>query len=545
MLRELHIRNFAIIEEQCISFEGGLNVLSGETGSGKSIILGALDLVLGGKGKPSLIRSGEESLEVSALLDLKGMAPELISQLPEVAQGEELALSRSLNTNGKGKVYINGRLASVAMLSEIMGRLVNICGQNQHVRLLDPRYHRELIDGFAGNGKLLANYRDLYREFRRLEKLLSNFEEAKQKKLRRLEELQGVVEDLGNMKIYAGVREQLESEVKRLANGEKLLAAVQAMTALFDEEPGIYTSIKGLEGQLSELNRLDEAVAPLAELFAAASTNLEEFDRELRRFASSIELNETLLNEKRDELASIAALERKYRTNDAGLADLLEQSRAELKDLDASSDEATLRAEREKIFTELSATAEKLASARRSASEKIAKQVSRELEELNMKGATLKVHFERENFGADGSDRIEMRISTNKGEPLKALREIASGGELSRILLVLKKILREQSGVNVLVFDEVDSGISGSVARAVGEKLRALSGHSQVICITHLAQIASLADAHLLVEKQIGKRTTSVVRPLTKNERVEEIARMLSGHTITDATRKSARELMA
>ncbi len=545
MLRELHIRNFAIIEEQCVSFAPGMNVLSGETGSGKSIILGALELALGGKGKPGLIRSGEDSLEVSALLDLEGIPSDLLNDLPEIARGEELAVSRILCTNGKGKVYVNGRLASLGMLSDIMGKLVNICGQNQHVRLLDPKYHLELIDGYAGNEKLIERYRQLYREFRRLEKLLSNFEEEKLRRQQKLSGLEQIVEDLSALKPFGGMREQLEGEVRRLANGEKILMAAQAMSSIFDDESGICSSLREISSQLLELRKLDDNTAALVELFESSKTSLEEFERELRRYASMVELNEDLLTEKRDSLAQVAAMERKYRNNDAGLSDLLSRARQELQELSVDSDETALIQERENIFAELGRVAGDLSDARKKAGAKIAADAVRELGELNMKGASLETSINRDNFGQDGIDRLEIRISTNKGEPMKALRDIASGGELSRILLVLKKILRDRSGVNVLVFDEVDSGVSGSVARAVGEKLKALSGHSQVICITHLAQIASLADHHLLVEKKVGSRTTSVIRSLRHEERVDEVARMLAGHTITDSARHSARELLA
>ena len=544
MLRELHIRNFAIIEEQCISFGPGLNVISGETGSGKSIILGALELALGGKGKPGLIRAGEECLDVSALIDLSSIPESVASELPEIARSDELAVSRSLSGGGRGKVYVNGRLGSVSMLSDIMGRLVNICAQNHHVRLLDPKYHLELIDGYAGNEKLVVRYRDLYREFRRLERLLANFQDASRKRMHRMDELEGIVEELSSLRPFAGMRDQLENEVRRLANAEKLLVSSREISGLIEEDPGLSSLVRELAGHLNELRKLDDGTAALQEIFDSARVSMEEFEREIRRYASTLELNEDLLSEKREALAQVAAMERKYRTNDAGLEDLLVVSVRELEEIRTSEDESSLVKERDLVFAELGRVSEQLSTARRTAGERIAGEAASELAELNMKGAVLEACFSRESFGPDGVDRLEMRISTNRGEPLKSLRDIASGGELSRILLVLKKILRDRSGVNVLVFDEVDSGVSGSVARAVGEKLKALAEHSQVICITHLAQIASLAECHLLVEKRSGKRTTSSVRRLDDEERVEEIARMLAGHTITESTRASARELI-
>ena len=275
-----------------------------------------------------------------------------------------------------------------------------------------------------------------------------------------------------------------------------------------------------------------------------ALDGLREFEVEIDKYASSIDVDQDELNAKRDLLAEIARLERKYRTDDAGLLELRERVQKELLEINDPESFDRLKVQVDEAKNEALNLAKKLSKNRKKASESLCKQVVVELKELNMPESKLEANFEETELGVNGIDRLELLISTNKGMPCRPLKNVASGGELSRILLVLKKILRDKSGVNVLVFDEVDTGISGSVARAVGEKLKALSEHSQVLCITHLAQVASLGDHHLLLTKEMGENTKTTIKPITGDARIDEIARMLAGHKITKASRESAKELL-
>lgn len=545
MLVELKIANFAIIEEQSVLFGPGLNVLSGETGAGKSIILSALELILGGRPRPHAVRHGADALEVEALFDLTRVNERTVAELPDCAQGEELSIVRTVGANGRGRVYINGRIGTVALLEEVVSRLVNICGQSQHVRLLDPAYHLTLLDSFADNEALLLDYTKRYAEYRTIADRLHS-READQRRLRlRREELSQTVKELTAIELVEGMRQSLEERVSRLGNAERLLAGVQTAEQVLTDDQGVLASLRSATHQLSELGRLDGALGSIGEQLTTAQLMIREAVRDLDAYAASLDVDEQQLERLRDQLAEVARLERKYRTNDAGLVTLLREVSDELTKLEDEEDTEALQEKLHYAFIAADQIATALSQRRTAAGKELSATIERELAEVNMKGARLVVDYATlPELASTGRERAEFLLSSNKGEALRPLRQIASGGELSRILLVCKKVLRDRSGVNVLVFDEVDTGISGGVARAVGLKLKALARDSQVICITHLPQVASLADTHLLVTKIQDERARSVVRVLSEEERVTEIARMLAGAEITRAARESARELL-
>jgi DNA repair protein RecN (Recombination protein N) len=545
VLTEIHISNFAIIEEQSISFGPGLNVISGETGAGKSIILQALELILGGRAKTQVVRAGAETCEVQALFDLSSFPQKMKAELPDIIAGDEVLLARAITNKGRSKVYINGRLGTLSLLEEVSHKLVNICGQSQHIRLLEPKYHLELIDGFAENQDLREIYSNNYSSWKTAKKQLTEVEQRMERNVLRKAELEQIVQELGELQLVPGIRDQLEADVKRSANAETLLKVGQAVLTGIVEEQGLEEKLGILSSSIQELIKLDDAVEEIAAVFESARTEFDEFSRNLAEYLSSIDLDREKLEALREQLAEIARLERKYRTNDTGLIELLREAQEELQLLDQGESIAVLKSNEQELFNLMKGAARRLTRSRVKAGRLFAQEVKAELAELNMSDAELKVNLDEDVFSETGQDRIEFFITTNKGEALRPLRQVASGGELSRIMLVLKKLLRDQTGVNVLVFDEVDSGVSGGVARAVGSKLKSLAEHSQVLCITHLPQVASLSDRHFLVEKQIGDRAVTVVRELEDQEKVDEIARMLAGYEITAASRESARELMS
>lgn len=545
MLCDLHIRNVAIIEEQTVSFGNGLNVISGETGSGKSIILSALEFLLGGKPKDHLIRTGAEELEIQASFDLKSLPDSVRADLPDLAQASELSLSRTFNRSGRGKVFINGKLSTVTLLGEVTSKLVNICGQNQHIRLLDPRYHLALVDGFGGYATTVDRYSEIYREWKKNDQELRERNERIERNALRQAELEFIAEELREAKLVSGLREQLEADVKRLSRGEGVINSARLLLDAVRSDGGLGDQMALVSGKLQELIKQDPEVEKIAESLRNARLQVEEFESSLDQYSEGVEVDPEALETLRERLAEVARLERKYRTNDQGLLELLEKTQRELSELGSDEGMAKLQAKVSALRVEVEKLADELSEHRSKAGKRLAREVEKELAELNMTGAKLELRLERGELSSLGRDHGEIFLSTNKGEPLLELRRIASGGELSRIMLVLKKILKDRSGVNILIFDEVDSGISGGVARAVGQKLRQLAQHSQVICITHLAQVASLADRHLLVGKKVGKRTISVVRELSEEERIEEIARMLAGYEVTPAARESARELVS
>lgn len=544
MLTELQIRNFAIIEEQSVEFGKGLNVITGETGSGKSIILGALEFILGARTKAHAVRAGADSLEVEAHFDLRNISQEIKSTLPEIAQTEELAILRSLSTNGRSRVTINGRLGTVALLEEIAAKLINICGQNQHIKLLEAEYQLDLLDSFANNKDLREKFTKLYAQYHESSKLLKQARADSERSIMRRAELEFVVEELGKIEPKVGMRAELEAEVKRLSNGEKIRLALAQINSELTDEAGAIGALTSIGRQLHELIKIDPKIEGLNARFESALEELISCEGELVRHARSVVLDDQQLEVLRERLAEIARVERKYRLDDGELEKLLASARVELSQLSDPLHLDKLSAQVQLAQEATKKCASELTLSRAAAARTLIKDVQNELAELSMAGVRLQVEIVPQEITSKGADRIEFTIATNKGEPFKPLKLIASGGELARIMLVLKKVLRERSGVNVLVFDEVDTGVSGAVARAVGRKLRALSEQSQVICVTHLPQVASLADVHLLVGKEVGKRTISRVRILTQKERVDEIARMLAGSEITAAARASAKELL-
>lgn len=546
MLSELTITNFAIIERQSLAFHPCFNVISGETGAGKSIILNALEFILGGKGSASLIRTGADQMEVQALFDLSQVAPAIRAELPDiVGDGDEIVVSRTQPREGRGKVLINGRLGTVSLLEEIVRKLVNICSQHHQTKLLDPKYHVELLDGFAENSELCAKMRDCYHRWHEAKQELARLDSAEAQSSERREELRMVVEELEAIPdLRAGRRQTLENEIKRIGNGEKLLQAGQRALELLAGEDGLSVTLKEISSALGDMQRLDPATASISREFEVARDALVQSELKVSRYVDSLDLDASALEQLREALSELARLERKFRTDDAGLAERLSKARDELVRLGDGGSSEKLKREVSTLYLEVQQVGADLNKSRQAAAKRLMGLVARDLAELAMVGAAIDVRFTPCEPSAAGTDRVEFVISTNKGEPFAPLAQIASGGELSRVMLVLKKILREQSGVNVLIFDEVDTGISGGVARSVGRMLKDISSQSQILCITHLPQVASLSDKHFLVQKEVGERTMTVVRALTDTEKVDEIARMLAGFTITDASRASARELI-
>lgn len=547
MLTDLTITNFAIIERQAISFHNGFNVISGETGAGKSIILNALEFILGGKGSPSLIRTGADHLEVQALFDLSALPPDVRGELPEiVGNDDELVVSRLQPREGRGKVLINGRLGTVSLLEEIVRKLVNICSQHHQTRLLDPRFHLDLLDGFCGESDLITRMKDAHSAWVEKRDKLAQIKEAMEHGAARREELEHTLRELEALpRLKLGRRRELEEEIKRIGNFERLVELGQKLEGLLSGEEGIGVQLREISGAVNEMARLDSTFAKIQSEFESARQSLLESEISVARYVGALEVDASTLEELREELSEIARLERKYRLDDGGLFTLKGKVAADLEQLSGGDGCRELEREVANLHGKAVEIGRQLRRVRQKGAEGLTKAVIADLKELNMRDASLQVRFVECEPGALGIDRVEFLISTNKGEPLSPLAQIASGGELSRVMLVLKKILRERSGVNVLIFDEVDAGVSGGVARSVGLMLKEISKRSQVVCITHLPQVASLSDRHFLVNKEVGERATTVVKELSQEEKVDEIARMLAGYKITEASRASARELIS
>ena len=549
MLTDLQITNFAIIENQTLSFHNGLNVITGETGSGKSIVLEALGLILGDRANTSLIRNGAETLEVHANFHLDNIDEDIFDSLPDIAKNnkEELSISRILSSSGRGKVFINGGLTTVGVLQETASKLINICGQNQQIRLLDSRFHLELLDAYAENSEQLKKYRESYGTWKKEYEVFESLKTASLDGKRRREELEDWLKELDEVDLQSGLREDLESKVKKLSSVNKSEGLLKTVSELLEGDESIIEKFRQVVSINSEISKVDTSYKNIFTTSTEIYTSIKELASDTERYANTLTGDDTLLELAETRLSKLARIERKYRATGEELIQLYKQYQKEYEVLSTPASLQAIEKRCNELLKNTLTIAEVLSKKRKTAEITLSKTVAQELADLNMQGVLFKFSFNAalDTPNLNGIDSGQFLIATNPGEPLQPLKEIASGGELSRILLVLKKVLREKSGVNVLVFDEVDTGISGSVARSVGEKLKSLAKESQVLCVTHLAQVASLGDHHMLVEKQFDKgRAVTRVRELSMQERIDEIARMLSGKEISKTARKTAEELI-
>lgn len=558
MLQALSIRDFAIIDAVEFDLRAGLTVVTGETGAGKSILVNALNLVLGGRARADVVRTGADSARVEALFDLSA-APAARARLETVGieAGEELVVRRVVERNGRHRVYLNGTLATVKMLGEVTGGLVDISGQHEHYSLLRTDFHLELLDRTGGLGALRDQVTTAYGRVAALDARMDELRARQRDRAEREAFLSFQLVELDEAALdQADEEERLEVEAVRLRNTEKLREAARAA------EADLYAD----DGAASErLSRAVRAVATLAELdpdLAALQADLEsalaiaeDAARTLGSYAHDLAADPQRLDEIESRLALFARLRRKY---GATLAEVIERGaemRAEVLALAGAGDALeALATERRDAAARLLTVAEQLSAARRDTGSAFVATVGSELADLGMEGATLVVDLEPvasgvevggRHVGPRGLDRVELRLSANPGEPPQPLHRIASGGELSRFMLAVKRVIATGDPVGTYVFDEVDSGIGGPTAEAVGRKLKLVSRDRQAVCITHLPQIAALGDHHLVVRKSVDSdRTRSEVVSLSAKARVEELARMLGGAQVTRTTRAHARELL-
>ncbi len=544
MLREIIIRNLATIEEQSISFGEGLNVITGETGAGKSVILKAVELILGQKGSAELIRTGKDSLEVQALFDLHQLSPEELKLFPEDWQDQELVIKRSISSNSKNKISINGNLATQQQLAKIAPALLSICSQGQNLNLLDKSYHLEIVDFFAQNAELLKEYQVAFQDWKSLKLRLLNSEQEWGAAEEEREDLESELKTFKSLGLHPDLRTELTKQIEQIKGQGNLLVVKDNLDQLLNSEVGLFELIPKIGIALRELKKLKGPSDSLDQTFNQFSDIAGELENEIQHleFEENSELN---LEELEDRLAELARIQRKYRTDDIGLIDLYkskEKRLSWLNDLDAPD---KLRANFEIKNKELDDLLSKLTKNRTKAIPKFEKSLVSILKELNLPNARVEVVLESLSEPRSfGKESLEFLISLNPGEVCKPLRKVASGGEMSRILLGFKSIFNQTQTGCCFIFDEIDTGISGATARIVGEKLKSIAKNSQVLCITHLAQVASLADHHLKVEKFVTDRTFTQIESLSMEKRVDEVARLLSGREISDTARASAVELI-
>lgn len=560
MLRELHIKNFSIIDDVTVEFSRGFNALTGETGSGKSIIINALSLALGERAAGEFIRGGEKEAVIEAFFDI---SPEALSSSSlqiltdsgtDIDDG--LILKRILSAQGKNRAYINGSMANVQTLSDISRNIVDIHGQYEHQSLLSEENQLDLLDAYGGLLDERREVSEIYDSLFRLKRHIGDLARKENERARRLDILQYQINEIESAGVKPGEAEELGEELKFLGNAGRLAdLANRAYDSLYSSDSSSITTLSGIINDLREISEIDPRAQDALKSSEDALPLLEETAFFLRDYKDTLDFDPGRLDQVQERLELIKALCRKYGNSVRELIEYYDNAKIELEELQYSEEkQETLKADLQEVKSSLTIRSQSLSRKRASIAKEIEKEVVRQLSDLSMPDTRFSIRITQEK-GADtldgftaaatGIDHIEFMISPNVGEGLRPLSKTASGGELSRIMLALKSILARGDNIPVLIFDEIDAGIGGKTAERVAKKLRALSAGHQVICITHLPQIASYADRHLKIEKKVRKERTVVeINNVEKDGRVVEIARMLSGET-SGASLEHARELLA
>ncbi len=565
MLRSLSIRNYALIESVEVEFQSGLNIITGETGAGKSILVDALSLILGGRASADEVRKGADKALVEGIFSVKGhrAVKELISA-NELDEADDLILRREVSAKGTSRCFVNDTPVSMAVLRSFGDALVDLHGQHDHQSLLRRETHRELLDDYGRLDGLVAEYRETYGELVRLSSALRELKDREERLMRERDLYEFQIKEIDEVGPSAGEEDELSGELRILENAEKLYDATARLhQILYEGDQAVHDQLVTARNQLEDLADIDPAFNGPRDECSAAAVIVDELTKFIQHYNSRIEFNPERLEFIRERLGRLALLKKKY----GGSLDAVISHRETIGAAfsTASNFEAEVKALEERLEkARIAATdaAQRLSAKRRELTPKISRGVLAELATLGIPQGKFEVRIstlpapdngqvhlrsgkERVAAGPYGMDDVEFLITTNPGEDLKPMARVASGGEVSRVMLALKTILAKSERLPLLVFDEIDVGISGRIAQAVGKSLRALAQYHQIIAITHLPQIAGLADLHLSVVKREHKgRTTTSLRPLELEERVQEVARLLSGESVTRTGLDSARELM-
>lgn len=565
MLAELQISNFAIIHSLSLRLHERFNAFTGETGAGKSIIIDALGVVLGGRASPEMVRAGSSGARVQALFALDPSAFSRLTPALErsgIEPSEDLILTREIGPTGRSTARVNGVIVPVSALREIAEGLVDITGQSEHLSLLRPAAQLDMLDAYARTGALRSGVADLYRQMRRIEDEIAGLVRDRQEAERRADMLRYQIEEIENAAPQPGEDEELIARRTLLANAEKLSGLAEtAYQSLYGSSPSALDLLRGAEGALDELARFDPSLGPDLEALREAAVNVEEAALTVRRYRDSVEYDPGQLAQIEDRLDGLNRLKRKYGATLEEVTAYARSASEELDTLEHSEERASaLRHEFEGVRAALSERAIELSDARASAAQELGTRIEGALADLLMArarvevgvtrrtgepGAVVEVGGEPVAVDATGIDRVEILLSPNPGEPLKPMAKIASGGETARILLAVRSVLSDADQTPTLVFDEVDVGVGGRSGHVVGEKLYALTKSHQVMTITHLAQVAAYADAHYRITKRVEDgRTSTAVDELSGEEARSELAAMLGGLPVSAKSLESAGELL-
>jgi DNA repair protein RecN (Recombination protein N) len=556
MLQLLRIKNLAIVSELEIDFETGLTVITGETGAGKSLILKGLELLRGGKASTDLIRAGQQKGEVEALFVLDAEARnrtlaelhEHYDWVDEVFAEDEVVLRRVIDGTGRGKITINSRLSTRAELEAVSSALFDITGQHSQQRLLDRKFHLFCLDQFGVSKGLLEEAKQKFVSWNEIKRRLDKARADSSSNQEITRRLKFEVEELTDAELRVEEKEDLEGLVKRASSVETLSTGVSELLNILDgeTEEGVVTVFDRVLTSLAKLRKVDSTLESVEALADSVSVQLGELRAQLENYLQKLEIDPELIEGYRARLSQLSKLERKYGKNIVEIISYLAEITKELALHEGGAYDLDLLAKQEReAKVELSAVEERLTKERKEVSVKLASEIESRLVALEMKRAKFSVKIEAGKSSELGADEIEFLLAANPGEPSNPLAEVASGGELSRVLLVLKTLLNEQTTPVLQIFDEIDVGVGGATAQVIGEQIKKLSRRFQVLVVTHAPQVAALADHHLVVSKELSESRTNVsLKTLDKNDRVMEIARMLAGREVSDQFLRSAEALI-
>ena len=551
MLKFLSVENFALIDRLEIEFSKGLNLITGETGSGKSILVDAVGLLVGRRASLEMVRQGFEQARVEGMFELSGEHPArvFLADAGIPLEGGELIIRRNISRSGSNKIFINGVLSPLATLSQLGTFLADIHGQHEQQLLLRSSVQLQFLDAFSAHEPLTQQVRESFHLLQGVRSELERLQASEQERLQRLDTLHFQIADIDKLQLRAGLDVELEAERGLLASAEKRLSASQrAYQDIYEREESSLSLLHQAKKELEELCELDPQLEPVMVKLSDSRYLLEEVAYQLRDYANQIESNPGRLDAVQESLSEIQKARRKYGETVDEILAYLEKAQKEVLELSQCEAEIEQLAKKEsQLESKYRALAQHLSRGRHQQAKLLSRQVERELTDLHMGNAafTVQVNTSDEKVTEQGMDQVEFLISANVGEPSKPLAKIASGGELSRTVLALKSILTLEDYSKTLVFDEVDAGIGGRVAFTIGEKLARLGTVHQVFCVTHLPQVASYASQHFHVTKRPnGERTIVEIVPLEERARVEELSRMMAGKALTETTRKQARELL-
>lgn len=550
MLNQLSVRNVAVIDKLDINLHDGVSVLTGETGAGKSIIIDSINMILGDRANKELVRYGTDKAVVQAVFDAPKSVINILEENDIDVEDETVIITRQVTKEGKSAARINGMVVTLNILREISDRLINIHGQHDNQALLTPIRHITFLDAYADNEEYINRYKDILSKKREIEKKISSLEMDEQEKMQRIDLLEYQVKEIKKASLEKDEEDDLREQRDIYTNAEQITKSVnEAYMNLYegDEIQSAYDGISIAVNEISQISDLNPQLKSIYDTLNEIMYSLEDTAHEIKEFGETVEFDEQTLNEIEERLDLISRLKRKYGNSIEEILEYLKKAESELNDIKLSDERTNeLKEELKSITKDLKEKGNVLTQRRENAAKVLEENIEKSLHELNMEKSKFKVNIENNGtFYDNGMDKVEFLISTNPGEPLKPLVKIASGGELSRVMLAIKSILADSDGVDTMIFDEIDTGVSGKAAMSIAKKLAVIAKNKQVICITHLPQLTAMADNHYLIQKNTdGELASTTLKELDEEGRELELARIIDGGEVTELALSHAKQML-